>query len=638
MNQLFSFDINVVLFHLFTGFLIYINIVCLGISCLRILRENLNPVLIYPSGLFFFCLLNIIFWNFNLKLLIFLLILIFLLLINLKYLIKYYNNFFDTLILFILACFLAILNSTTLHDPDSQNNTMAFGDTYYYISKIHNDLIFFQLQDQTLYGFDKSLSQQMGALLAYPFRNFELFRPILHFSISIWILSLFFIVDIFRKNIKINFANYQILILTILIYFSLRTNFYLDESLPTILTLPLIFLLSFFLFEDFKKEKIIFEIFLAIITIILCYLTKQVLLLMALPILFLRGVMSKEKKIVIIYFTIFLFSVFLMLLLHQEHFSSSLNQVKLSMPSFSFGSISLGLYALHKSVQLLLIFLLILLTFKNIKLLLLSVFSIILFFCTQSGGPFLFWLILFLIYSTQRYEKSNFLNLEINNNFLILIIFLIFIITYYFFQSYHIKLGIYFLFFLFLFTSLNISHFSNTLKVLILLFAVVYPLSFSKKIPSKINFIMKYPLDGGITYLSLSKNIEQLVPENSLIFTDIGAFEYNVSLNLKQKIEAYRKNPAIMYLSQSKRQFYVLSSYSLFDQVNLYEKFLDLERKNYNTIYKEENFKNFIKNEYYKNFYILIDKQNINKIIRYKKNIEIIDKNYALIDITKNNY
>ena len=91
-NQLFSFDIDVVLFHLFIGFIIYLNVLVLGISYLRFFKEDLNPVLIYPSGLFIFCLLSLISWKLDINLLIFFSISIFLLLINLKFLLKYYHN------------------------------------------------------------------------------------------------------------------------------------------------------------------------------------------------------------------------------------------------------------------------------------------------------------------------------------------------------------------------------------------------------------------------------------------------------------------------------------------------------------------------------------------------------------------
>ena len=140
-----------------------------------------------------------------------------------------------------------------------------------------------------------------------------MFRPILNFSISAWILSLIFVGDILRKNIQISFVSYQVLVLSFLVYFSFRMNYYLDESLPTILTIPLIFLLSFFLFENFNKEKIILEIFLFLITIFLCLLTKQVLLLLAIPILFFRGLMSGKKKIVYLYLFLIFVSVSLIL-------------------------------------------------------------------------------------------------------------------------------------------------------------------------------------------------------------------------------------------------------------------------------------------------------------------------------------
>lgn len=641
MNQLFTFDINVILFHLFIGFLIYFNILSFGISCLRIFKENLNPILIYPSGLFIFCLLSLIFWNFNINLLIFLLISFFLLFINFKCLYKYYNNIFDIFILSTLICFLVIINSTTLHDPDSQNNVNAFGDTYHYISGIYSDLNFLKLNDLIIYGFEKNLNQQIGILLAYPFRNFELFRPILHFSISLWVLSLMFAADIIRKNIKIDFISYQTLILTFLVFFSFRMNFYLDESLPTILTIPFIFLLSFYMFENYKNDKLIFEIFLATITIILTVLTKEVLLLVTLPLLFYRGIISGEKKIIVTYLIIFFITVISILLIHKEHYASSLIQLRISMPSLFYANNSLGLHVLNRSVQLFSLILIILLTYKNIKILIFTIFSSIIYFCTSAGGPYFFWLMLFVIYSINKYTKTDFLNLRINIKVLIFILFFVFITTYYFFQIYHIKLATYFLFFLFLFVAFNITNFSNNFKITILILAIFFPLSFSKKIPSKINFLIEVPLESKASYISLSKNIEKLVPKNSIIFTDVGATGYFEHLDNKQVIEVYRKNNEISYLTQSKRQYYLLSSYYLYDRIDLVnsiaQKFIKLAENNYNIIYKQENIKKVVKDNYYQNFYILTDKKNINKILRHKKNINIIDNNFALIEITANN-
>lgn len=634
-NQLFSFDIDVVLFHLFIGFIIYLNVLVLGISYLRFFKEDLNPVLIYPSGLFIFCLLSLISWKLDINLLIFFSISIFLLLINLKFVLKYYHNIFDTIFLFVLVSFLAIINSTTLHDPDSQNNIHAFGDTYFYIAGIYSDLSFYQFKDLTIYGLNHDLKQQAGVLLAYPFKNFDHFRPILNFSISLWILSLMFVADVIRKNIKIYFVSFQTLFFTALIYFSFRTNFYLDESLPTILTMPLIFLLSFFLFENFKKEKIIFEIFLIIITIILCLLTKQVLLLVALPIILFRGIMSKEKKIIISYFIIISITTGALFLAYQEHMSFILKQLKLTIPELFSAPNALGLHVLNRSVQFLSLILIILLIHKNIKLLIFTIYSFSLYLCISAGGPFFFWLMLFIIYSIQKYKKSNFLNFKVNNNFLIYILFFTFIIIYYFFQTYHIKIATYFLFFLFLFSSFNISQLSNKLKILIIIFAIFFPLSFSKKIPSIVNFIMKTPLDGEINLLPLSKSVEKLVPKNSIIFTDIGLQNDFKGVN-KFSFFIESTNSSINYLTISKRQFYILSNYFFYNKLAHIEEFYKMSKQNQNIIYEDGNPRVIINNNYFKNYFILIKKENLNKISRLKKNINIIDDNFALIEITDN--
>jgi hypothetical protein len=125
-----------------------------------------------------------------------------------------------------------VLNNTVLHDPDSQNGIQAYGDTYFYISGIYSDLNIYSLSDLTMYDSTRYLNQQIGLILAYPFRNFDLFRPILNFSISAWIVSMLFVVDILRKNIQISFVSYQVLLLSFLIFFSLRIkkNIYIIDN------------------------------------------------------------------------------------------------------------------------------------------------------------------------------------------------------------------------------------------------------------------------------------------------------------------------------------------------------------------------------------------------------------------------
>ena len=55
---------------------------------------------------------------------------------------------------------------------------------------------------------------------------------------------------------------------------------------------------------------------------------------------------------------------------------------------------------------------------------------------------------------------------------------------------------------------------------------------------------------------------------------------------------------------------------------------------NENIIYKDQDPKEIIKNNYFNNYFILTKKQNLNRILRLKKNINIIDNSFALIDIT----
>ena len=376
---------------------------------------------------------------------------------NYKNILGYFNyQVLDKLFLLILILSYVVLNSTILHDPDSRNGIQAYKDTYFYISGTYSNLNIYNLNDLSMYDTPRNLNQQIGLILGFPYRDFDLFRPILNFSISAWILSLIFVADILRKNIQINFVSYQVLLLSFLVYFSLRTYYYLDESLPTILTIPLIFFLSFLLFESFKKEKIIFEIFLFLITIFLCLLTKQVLLLLACPILFLRGLMSGEKKIIYTYLFLTFVSASLVLFLHIDHLERSFDQVKINrlIPEF-FNFDKTIMNKMNRIFQLFSLVVMTVLTYKNVKLLSIIIFSTFIFFNSSSGGPYFFWVILFIIYSTQKYEKVTFLNVNVNKYFLYLFILFSFLTSYYLFNVYHYKLGIYFLFFIFLFSALN---------------------------------------------------------------------------------------------------------------------------------------------------------------------------------------
>ena len=61
-----------------------------------------------------------------------------------------------------------------------------------------------------------------------------------------------------------------------------------------------------------------------------------------------------------------------------------------------------------------------------------------------------------------------------------------------------------------------------------------------------------------------------------------------------------------------------------------------MSKQNQNIIYEDGNPRVIINNNYFKNYFILIKKENLNKISRLKKNINIIDDNFALIEITDN--
>mgnify|MGYP001242283551 CR=1 FL=1 len=633
-NSLFTFDLDIVAFHLLIGILFYFKILIFGISFLKLLKENLNPLFIYPIGLFFSCIISAFFLSLNIHPLFLFGISIFLLLINYKIILaNIFNNYIDKLYIVLIVFCLVVLNSTTIHDPDNQNNIQAHADSYYYTFGIYSEIYYYKFQDLTFYDIERNLVQQVGILLAYPFKNFDLFKPILNYTISAWILSLLFVADILRENLKIKFISYIIFIFSFLTFFSFRADFYLDESLPTILTMPLIFLLSYFLFESIKKEKLLFEAVLFVIVVFSCIVTKQVLLFLMMPIILIRSLETKNFKI-IFYFSFLIFlSVIVVLFLHQDYLVRSYDLTKISIPSIGLdGNYSL-IFILNRMAQIISLLLIITSSLKNIKLLFFTIYCAILFYCTQSGGPIFFWLMLFIMYSQIKYAKVSFLNKEININYLTFFIITAFSISYYFFHNYHHKIGVYFLFFIFLFLAFNTNRVSKKIKILVLFFALTFPLSFSTKIPSSINFLIKSPLENRESLESLSENIEKLIPKNSIIFTDIGVKNSNDQLTKWQILELWDNDPGIVYLTQAKRQFYILSSYFHFGKKTYERKFFQMYENNENIIYKNLDPKKIIKNNYYKNFFILVEKEKLENIVRNKKNIYIINNNYILIEI-----
>ena len=146
---------------------------------------------------------------------------------------------------------------------------------------------------------------------------------------------------------------------------------------------------------------------------------------------------------------------------------------------------------------------------------------------------------------------------------------------------------------------------------------------------------MERPLDGEINLLPLSKSVEKLVPKNSIIFTDIGLQNDFKGVN-KFSFFIESTNSSINYLTISKRQFYILSNYFFYNKLEHIEEFYKMSKQNQNIIYEDGNPRVIINNNYFKNYFILIKKENLNKISRLKKNINIIDDNFVLIEITDN--
>ena len=367
-------------------------------------------------------------------------------------------------------------------------------------------------------------------------------------------------------------------------------------------------------------------------------LTKQVLLLLAIPILFFRGLSSGKTKIIYLYLLLIFISVLLVLFFHLDHLARSFDLVKIhaTKPQLFFGFEGSGMHDINRIFQLFSLIILTMLTYKNVKLISIIIFSTIIFFNSSSGGPYFFWMMIFIIYSIQKYEKVRFLNTNINQYFLYFFIFFFFLISYYLFNNYHYKIGICFLFFIFLFSALNTSNLKNNFKIIIIILSISFPLSFSLKIPSKINFLIKTPLQNGKSLVFLNNKIKEIVPENSIIFTDIAFKNYSKDLNNYQKLIEYRRDPGINYLTQSKRQFYLLSSSFFYDKPKYIEKFNEMVKRNLNIIYEDQDPKEIIKSNYINNYFILTKKENLNKILRIKKNINIIDDSYALIEITGN--
>ena len=220
LNSLFTFDLDVVLFHIFIGLIQYLIILTLELI-LKLFRESVNPVLVYPSGcsFFYFYYFSL---NINVSTPVVLSIISVFLIYNYKKILDYLNyQILNRLFLLILIINYVVFNNTILHDPDSRNGVQAYGDTYFYIYGIYSDLNIYSLSDLSMYDTTRYLNQQIGIILAYPFRNFDLFRPILNFSISAWILSLIFVGDILRKIFKLVLC-YQVLVLSFLSIFHLE--------------------------------------------------------------------------------------------------------------------------------------------------------------------------------------------------------------------------------------------------------------------------------------------------------------------------------------------------------------------------------------------------------------------------------
>ena len=57
--------------------------------------------------------------------------------------------------------------------------------------------------------------------------------------------------------------------------------------------------------------------------------------------------------------------------------------------------------------------------------------------------------------------------------------------------------------------------------------SIAFPLSFSLIIPNKFSFLVNTPLQNGKSLIFLSNKIKEIVPENSIIFTDIAIKNYD---------------------------------------------------------------------------------------------------------------
>ena len=638
INSLFTFDLDSVLFHLLAGVVLYLFIQILGISVLNLFKKNFNPLFIYPFGLSLYTLIVIFFLSLKIDVIYFIILNFILFFINKKIIFsELIKNLKEKVYILVIIFSLVIVNSTTIHDPDSQNGIQSYGDSIFYIMGIFADFKYYKFNDLSFYDTPRYIFQQIGIFLAFPFKNFYIFKPILNFTITCWILSLMYVYDIFRYNLQQKFINYFTLIFTIIIFFSFRTDFYLDESLPTILTIPLIFLFCYLIFDKFDNANIYFEISLLLTLCFLSLITKQVLILLVLPIFIFRIVNSKNIRIIKIMTMIIIIITIIFFSFYFENFSKNLALISLNKPYF-FQSLDQNLFRsgfdnLNKIVQLYIFLLIGILSYKSFKLLSFSIIGITAFVFTSAGGPFLFWTLLFLIYSNIKYVKSDYLNRKVKTEFIILILFFLYPISFYLFGTYHFKIGVYFLFFIFFFTILNLKNFSNTIKILVILISISFPVTFSKKIPSVMNFLIRTPLENGPNYSIVNKIIKNDVPINSIIFTDLAK---GPKINYFDN-EIYKFNsryPNINYLTISGRQFYILSSYFGYNQEIYYvNKFLKMYDNNSKVIYGNKNPKDFIKDKNYNNFYILIKKNDLNKVKKNFKDIKNIENKYFLIKI-----
>ena len=266
--------------------------------------------------------------------------------------------------LILLLC--SFINANIVHGPFKDLTGWGLTDTYFYISSIYSKPINFLLfKENYFFNAEWSIFQRLYYYLSYFFKDVIFFDPFMFFSVTLFVFSSYFINSSLRnfykkKSITIN--KNVIIIFIILIIFSFPYLYYLFESPPAIVALPLIFSI-FFYNEDFEKFSRNEYFFASVVLIISFFLTKFSLVLFLIPsFLF---IFFKNKEIKVILLNILIIFVICVLFLFLEKVTNNIKSLVFFNNFSTFTTFKeLGnFHLIHKIIQLLLFLLFIILFF-----------------------------------------------------------------------------------------------------------------------------------------------------------------------------------------------------------------------------------------------------------------------------------